>query len=157
VNKHQLPKSYRHGTAVKRLKEEDSLFPPLRFPDSIRILTLQPAENENDQLVCRLLARRIKHEAGAYEALSYVWGDKNGSANIHCNGAPLNITRNLEDALRKIRLEKEPRYLWVDAICINQEDVHERGHQVRLMRSIYSCSMMSWERNYPARLQLPLK
>lgn len=49
----------------------------------------------------------------------------------------MKITRNLDDALRKLRLKKESRYLWVDAICINQEDVHERGHQVRLMRAIY--------------------
>ncbi len=31
-----------------------------------------------------------------------------------------------------------PTYLWVDAICINQSDPDERGHQVRLMDRIYS-------------------
>ena len=27
--------------------------------------------------------------------------------------------------------------LWVDAVCINQSDIEERGHQVKLMRRIY--------------------
>jgi hypothetical protein len=31
--------------------------------------------------------------------------------------------------------------LWVDAICINQDDLAERGHQVQLMRKIYSNAM----------------
>jgi hypothetical protein len=28
--------------------------------------------------------------------------------------------------------------IWIDAICINQNDENERGHQVAMMRSIYS-------------------
>jgi hypothetical protein len=31
-----------------------------------------------------------------------------------------------------------PRLLWIDAICINQEDFSERNQQIRLMCSIYS-------------------
>jgi hypothetical protein len=49
----------------------------------------------------------------------------------------MGITRNLEAALRHIRHEHHPRILWVDAVCINQGDISKRGHQVRLMRSIY--------------------
>jgi hypothetical protein len=29
-------------------------------------------------------------------------------------------------------------YIWIDAICINQEDTFERTHQVNLMKSIFS-------------------
>jgi hypothetical protein len=29
------------------------------------------------------------------------------------------------------------RLLWVDYLCINQEDIEERGHQVSLMDRIY--------------------
>lgn len=48
------------------------------------------------------------------------------------------ITPNLDTALRRIRLPDRIRALWVDAICINQQDVAERGGQVQLMGSIYS-------------------
>jgi Heterokaryon incompatibility protein (HET) len=45
------------------------------------------------------------------------------------------VTPNLEAALH--RLQGTLQYLWVDAICINQNDVHERNSQVSLMRPIY--------------------
>ncbi|ETS81710.1 hypothetical protein PFICI_06712 [Pestalotiopsis fici W106-1] len=32
----------------------------------------------------------------------------------------------------------EPIYFWIDAICINQEDVRERNHQVGMMKAIYA-------------------
>jgi Heterokaryon incompatibility protein (HET) len=32
---------------------------------------------------------------------------------------------------------RSSRLLWIDAICINQEDVDERNHQVQMMFDIY--------------------
>ena len=50
-------------------------------------------------------------------------------------------TVNLESALRQLRHETEARTLWVDAICINQQDDSEKGHQVRQMDQVYKrCS-----------------
>jgi hypothetical protein len=48
------------------------------------------------------------------------------------------VTRNLEEALRLLRLESRNRTFWIDAICINQKDDVERSAQVAMMRSIYS-------------------
>ena len=48
------------------------------------------------------------------------------------------ITRNLYAALRRLRYRCLDRFLWVDSICINQEDIEERGRQVRLMAEIYA-------------------
>ena len=50
----------------------------------------------------------------------------------------LAILPNLDVALRRFRSPKEPRILWVDAICINQQSVVERGTQVALMLDIYA-------------------
>ncbi|KAJ4293619.1 hypothetical protein N0V90_008903 [Kalmusia sp. IMI 367209] len=72
-----------------------------------------------------------------YETLSYVWGDRTGLCEISCNETPIEVTRNLFDALVAIRRPTTARLLWVDAICINQEDVEERNRQVALMASIY--------------------
>ena len=51
----------------------------------------------------------------------------------------LNVTRNLYVALKRLgrQPEADRPHLWVDAICINQEDLVERAHQVLLMREIY--------------------
>ena len=49
-----------------------------------------------------------------------------------------NITRNLFDALHHLRNPTAPRILWVDMLSINQGNVNERGHQVGMMRMIYS-------------------
>lgn len=53
----------------------------------------------------------------------------------------LRVTTNLKSALQHLRTPTKPRMIWIDALCINQEDDAERGHQVRQMDQIYrNCS-----------------
>jgi hypothetical protein len=47
------------------------------------------------------------------------------------------VTRNLDAALRQLRHSLEARIMWIDAVCINQEDPKERSEQVNKMKSIY--------------------
>jgi hypothetical protein len=56
---------------------------------------------------------------------------------ITCDESTLEITRNLRDGPREMCLKDRSRFLWADAICINQEDVPERCHQVSNMLKIY--------------------
>jgi hypothetical protein len=72
-----------------------------------------------------------------YDAISYVWGDPTDTSPIKCSGKTLSITKNLHSALRHFRLQDQPCVLWVDAICISQADVYERGQQVSIMKVIY--------------------
>ncbi|KAE8454218.1 hypothetical protein EG329_005143 [Mollisiaceae sp. DMI_Dod_QoI] len=72
-----------------------------------------------------------------YNALSYTWGSRVKVAQMIVNGSQMNITSNLLAALRHLRFEDEDRILWMNAICINQDDDRERTHQVRQMSSIY--------------------
>ncbi|RMJ17817.1 hypothetical protein CDV36_002500 [Fusarium kuroshium] len=72
-----------------------------------------------------------------YEALSYVWGSNHADEMIHVDGQILCITKSLHSALRHLRHKKDDRILWADAICIDQSNVMERGHQVSQMGSIY--------------------
>ena len=53
------------------------------------------------------------------------------------NGVLYHITKNLECALRYLRHKESPRVLWVDAVCINQNDEDEKSEQVSKMREIY--------------------
>ncbi|KAJ3541888.1 hypothetical protein NM208_g4387 [Fusarium decemcellulare] len=84
-------------------------------------------------------------QATRFEALSYVWGSTENpeEAFVESSSQPqtpetLFIGQNLASALRHLRLEKTPRTLWVDAICINQSDSAERENQVLRMADVYS-------------------
>ncbi|KAF4314297.1 Heterokaryon incompatibility [Botryosphaeria dothidea] len=110
-------------------------YEPLRGPGEIRILRINPG-NPDDALDCELYHTNI-HSNWEYHALSYAWGDSASKAEITCTGKRLRITTSLHGALRRIRNANFPIQVWADAVCINQQDVDERGHQVRLMRSIY--------------------
>jgi hypothetical protein len=57
---------------------------------------------------------------------------------ISLNGQSFAVTPNLFIALKHLRNAEEPRVLWIGAICINQEDIEERGKQVQIMSKIYS-------------------
>ena len=56
---------------------------------------------------------------------------------IIIEGATFKATQNLWDFLRCLRLHRADRYLWPDAVCINQSDDSEKTHQLKLMRRIY--------------------
>ncbi|CAH0045067.1 unnamed protein product [Clonostachys solani] len=86
---------------------------------------------------------------GDFAALSYVWGTSNKEKHIVVNGVTRRVTRNLEEALRRLARNDEFRgeyKIWIDAVCINQEDEQERAVQVRKMRRIYSSAwkVISW-------------
>jgi len=78
-----------------------------------------------------------RKEAISYEALSYVWGSDRRDRVIEINGMHFWVTRNLYDALQQLQLPGQDRIVWVDAICIDQTNQAERGHQVRHMGQIY--------------------
>ena len=73
-----------------------------------------------------------------YEALSYAWGKSDGTAIILCNGIEFPISENLLEAQRMLRrTHQQTRYLWVDAICINQNEDRKKAEQVCNMLTIY--------------------
>ncbi|OIW26613.1 HET-domain-containing protein [Coniochaeta ligniaria NRRL 30616] len=116
-----------------------SIYRPLdAHRHEIRLLQLLPESGGGfDSLIqCTLLYSYID-SAQPYEALTYFWGDKANLRPITLNSRPVSITANLELALRHLRLPSDPRILWVDALCINQDDVAERSHQVSLMKDVY--------------------
>jgi len=73
-----------------------------------------------------------------FEALSYAWGNVIPTSKIEFpNNSYLSIAANLESFLRYRRQPDQPVTLWIDAICINQDDVEERNSQVQAMGMIY--------------------
>jgi hypothetical protein len=101
----------------------------------IRLLQLHPGEFTGD-VVCSFICGSIGHLV-PYEALSYVWGSQDHKAPVTLLGHDWHVTPNLAAALRSLRSETESRTLWIDQLCINQEDDKERTSQVGLMKDIY--------------------
>jgi hypothetical protein len=56
---------------------------------------------------------------------------------IILNATTKPVTKNLFDALTALRHESTSRMVWIDALCINQDDIEERGAQVQMMTQIY--------------------
>ncbi|KAK8009845.1 hypothetical protein PG990_008810 [Apiospora arundinis] len=102
----------------------------------IRILELFPGKT-GEIISFDLYQVELKNENTRFDALSYEWKGKVGTVPVQCNQDRLLITPNCKAALEVLRKENDTRMLWIDAICINQDDEEERSTQVAMMTSIY--------------------
>ena len=82
----------------------------------------------------------------AFEALSYVWGPQDETYAIRCNGKALHVHYNLFTALPFLsRRSTQPVLpIWIDAVCIDQDDVEERSAQIRSMGQLYRTAKKVW-------------
>lgn len=102
----------------------------------IRLLLLKPDQPDRP-IRCTISTGLAADWAKQYFALSYTWGSKDDMQEVICNGSPMKVTRSLFDALHSFRQIEEPIRLWVDALCINQQNDEERGQVVKTMTEIY--------------------
>ena len=103
----------------------------------IRLLTLHEGDFKADIQISINTVSLFPDSPPTYEALSYVWGSQENPIDIHIGFQTLALTRNLAEALPYLRYRDKPRVLWIDAICVNQQDLKERSRQVRRMADLY--------------------
>lgn len=148
-----------------------SIYSPLdQSRREIRLLTILPCENDEGQIVCQLQTASLDDDP-EYAAMSYVWGDAAITTDILVDNIPFAATTNLVSGLLQFRraglgLPGKGKYaglsgLWIDAVCINQQEIPERNQQVALMGDIYMSAryVLSWlglpgERNIDKSLRL---
>lgn len=106
--------------------------------NEIRLLTLHQGKLKADVRISIHSVPLNADNPPTYEALSYVWGSPETSIDIRVGLRSLAITKNLAEALPYLRYQDKPRVLWIDAICVNQQDLTERSRQVRRMADLYS-------------------
>jgi hypothetical protein len=75
-----------------------------------------------------------------YRCLSYTWGEPCEGRDILLNGCTFRVRDNLFEFLDTARRLLPMEFLWIDAICIDQNNLAERGHQVERMGRIYDCA-----------------
>lgn len=111
-------------------------FQKLVLERSIRVMVLQPAHLRTAQLEAILQEVQLDDKP-EYEALSYAWGDDAPSETLAIDSGTMMVTASLAAALRQFRPHDQSRTVWVDAICINQKDNHEKSQQVAQMADVY--------------------
>ena len=103
----------------------------------IRLLTLFRPSPSLAQVECEVHVVSLQ-DSPRYDALFYVWGDPQLTEPIKVNGHQVQVTLNLAYALEQPRHAFDTVELWVDTLCINQNEVIEKNHQLPLMGEIYS-------------------
>lgn len=116
-----------------------SVYEDLTDPVSdFRVLRLHAGQH--DEPIDCTLATVSRSKSPLYSALSYTWGSGTDRKTIIIGGQSVNVTPNCESALRHIRRKDATVTLWVDAICINQNDNKEKSAQIGQMREVYKAA-----------------
>lgn len=103
--------------------------------DEIRLLSLLPGDSKEE---IRLTIRGVRlRDEEVYNTLSYVWGDRTDQRLVTVSGRKVSITKNLYNALYRLRHPTDSITIWIDQLCIDQRNLSEKTHQVNLMRDIY--------------------
>lgn len=105
--------------------------------DEIRLLVLNPGAG--DEPISCFLENYAVTKPKPFSALSYAWGADTPVTRrpILLDGCSVMVTENLHAFLARHRAELSCRVLWIDALCINQDDLAERRAQIHLMKRVY--------------------
>ena len=143
-----IPPSESSGTSASGSLGDGYCYSPLLNPGNIRLLRLFPHKNPKAPIQCQLFEyplQELGQGVHLYEALSYVWGSEEGKQPIyiqsddkHDDLRRLLVTQNLYTVLLQVRNRFFGRVMWIDAVCINQENNDEKGQQVQSMARIYA-------------------
>ncbi|EXJ68831.1 uncharacterized protein A1O5_07763 [Cladophialophora psammophila CBS 110553] len=134
------------------------------YGNFMRLLQIQGG-TKKDVISLRITQYAI-HRRPPYAAISYTWGPNPNASNlrhhrsstnppaaavmetytrqIRVNGRPFRVRVNLWNLLYHLRQRGESRFLWVDALCIDQENLEERNFHVQRMSEIYEKAVLTF-------------
>lgn len=102
----------------------------------IRLLRLVPGSSKDDLLRYEINVYNIE-DAPEYRAISYAWGESMQESEIVVDQRWMRVRQTCRYALWQTSLHLKDSLLWIDSICINQEDLQEKSIQVQMMGTIY--------------------
>ena len=130
----------------------------------MRLLQIQGGTKKD--VISLRITQYANHRRPAYAAISYTWGPnpkhlsntrnkpRHGasivaitdpySRLIRVNGRPFRVRINLWNLLYHLRQRGESRFLWVDALCIDQENLEERNFHVQRMSKVYADAVITF-------------
>jgi hypothetical protein len=147
-----------HSTAPQTTRRQHILYNILDSKKDIIRLVRVHRQTDDPTLVVFSLEEHPIDEAPKYTAISYMWGPDTEGGSIELDGHMIRVRQNLYDFLQAVVIHRKGKgkgkgkgnertrslfspnkaeLFWVDTICINQNDVEERNHQVQMMGRIY--------------------
>ena len=133
---------------------------PLRSPRHIRLIALHArtatdTEGEDGRdlhgphLHCEVFQASLDEISTSgqpmFMAVSYVCGDQTRLRRIGCGSGSVGVPQNAYEAMHHLRLNNRPRLIWLDYLCIKQNDDREKSHQVSMLHEIYAqAHVVSW-------------
>ncbi|KAL8719532.1 MAG: hypothetical protein Q9225_003475 [Loekoesia sp. 1 TL-2023] len=133
-------------------KTDISFHGPQQFPP-FKLLNILPTSSQGNRtaapIKCELLVGSFL-EAPDYEALSYTWGSSTQDWPVQIHVRPsqhhppsgsetkiVHVTKHLHAALLRLQQPTVPRLVWIDQLCIDQNNIPEKNASVSLMAEIY--------------------
>lgn len=101
---------------------------------TIRVVQILPGRSWE---TIKCILKHVPRQRDYHVCLSYMWGHQNSSESIIVNGKRFTVRQNLFDFLKLARKLRTEDWLWIDALCIDQDNIPERNHQVQQMAAIY--------------------
>ncbi|CAN9411980.1 unnamed protein product [Alternaria alternata] len=124
------------------------VYQTLEGPEHIRLIVLHPALSNDAPLRIDFVSSTLEDLEGRYDAISYTWGEPLLTFPLYIdgNGTQVNVTGNLDRALRYLRYGDRERLFWADAACIDQQNPEEKAVQIPLMVQIFrgARTVMAW-------------
>ncbi|KAK4946621.1 Folylpolyglutamate synthetase [Elasticomyces elasticus] len=123
-----------------------SLWQQLSSERSTRVLVLHPLDRNHPEDIYTSLEEVNIDQQPHYDAISWTWGPEVKQQQIYVDGQEVLIRGHLRQFLLKVRGSEYGRRLWVDALCINQQDMVEKSHQVAMMGEIFkgATNVLAW-------------
>ncbi|KAF9877458.1 heterokaryon incompatibility protein [Colletotrichum karsti] len=100
-----------------------------------RLVRILPARMS--KIKCQVRRESISNPP-KYVAVSYAWGDAGDTRRLELEGTDIPIPASLHGALDALRQKNSIVTVWVDRLCIDQQNRDEQTQQVQLMTKIYS-------------------
>ncbi|CAJ2510260.1 Uu.00g061600.m01.CDS01 [Anthostomella pinea] len=137
TNRHSQAASLETNAEVTTLYEELD-----HGKRQIRLLRVKPGLQE---IECVLETFPLD-DPPVYKALSYTWGQDAAGHEVRINGEGFSVRPNLYELLRLLLREQDSSWFFIDAVCINQQDVADRTSQVKQMGDVYryAVEVVAW-------------
>lgn len=105
----------------------------LQGKTKVRLVEVLPSTEDDPVIYARIMEIDIRSPP-PYEAVSYHGPESSPTHTVLLNGLQFRVSKDLHQAVRRLRLPKEPRALWIKAICVDQQhdfDMNDRAGQIR--------------------------
>lgn len=127
------------GHEEPQSSERAYIYTALRHVDEIRLLRIAPRSESRHNGELKAAIHHVYLSASPwYTAVSWMWGPQQDLVDLEIDGRVLPIRSNLRRIIQDLQDDRQARNLWIDAVCIDQESLKERNHQVQLMGRIYN-------------------